>query len=543
MQAELAPPPQNVLGGARPLDAGQVVELGGIQAGRDFLAELRQRRCGTEHPVDPGAVGARKAPQQRRRQPWPTLRLQLAEALEVGHRVAAGGDRGTEIAAGQRSARGPVARRDAERPGQHPHRLLGQRPVGGELAAPDRQQRRAAGVEFEPVVAGDRGRIGAVVEQRPHAAVGPHHVGRRDLPAEVAVDHRAQVVDLGRVGARLAGIAADLDIGGADQRELALERDREHDPLVGILEDVRVRMLEQLPHDDVASLDQPQRAHLRPAGGFAQEARRPRPGGVDQTSRPRRPRLAVGVDELGPPQVAVAADCRAARASEDGRAALVRIERVEHHQPRVVDPAVRIHDAGAPDLLQRPAGLVPPQVDRLRPRQDLAPRQVVVEEQAHADHPHRPHRRIVRDQEAQRPDDVRRIPQQHLALGERLAHQPELVVLQVAKAAVHQLGRRRRGVRAEVVLLDQQHLQAAARGIAGDAGAVDAAADDQEVERLFCRSVHSVFHAARASRPKSTRPRREQSRRSRRRGGDLRQGLFRTLRCRLRSRRRHGGPC
>src|SRR5918995_3772905 len=45
-----------------------------------------------------------------------------------------------------------------------------------------------------------------------------------------------------------------------------------------------------------------------------------------------------------------------------------------------------------------------------------------------------------------------------------------------------QLGRGGRGPRCEVVLLDQEHAQAAAGGIAGDTSAVDAAPDDGEVE-------------------------------------------------------------
>ena len=71
--------------------------------------------------------------------------------------------------------------------------------------------------------------------------------------------------------------------------------------------------------------------------------------------------------------------------------------------------------------------------------------------------------------------------QQHLALGERLGDQAELVLLEVAQAAVDQLGGRRRGRAGEIAALDQQHRQAAAGGVARDAGAVDAAADDQQV--------------------------------------------------------------
>src|SRR5258705_421487 len=65
--------------------------------------------------------------------------------------------------------------------------------------------------------------------------------------------------------------------------------------------------------------------------------------------------------------------------------------------------------------------------------------------------------------------------------GERLGDEPEFEVLQVAKAAVDELGRGRRGRRGEIVLLDQQHFQAPAGGIARDTRAVDAAADDQEI--------------------------------------------------------------
>jgi hypothetical protein len=56
----------------------------------------------------------------------------------------------------------------------------------------------------------------------------------------------------------------------------------------------------------------------------------------------------------------------------------------------------------------------------------------------------------------------------------------ELVVLQVAQAAVDQLGATTRCAR-QVVLLAQQHLQAAAGQVARDAGAVDAATHHQHV--------------------------------------------------------------
>jgi hypothetical protein len=187
--------------------------------------------------------------------------------------------------------------------------------------------------------------------------------------------------------------------------------------------------------------------------------------------------------EHGGPAVRIALRADATRARQHLGALGARIQRIEHHQPRIVDPAVRIHEAALELRLERRTGRMRAQVHRARTRQHLAAGQMVVEEEAHAHHPGGPHRRVVRHHEAQRPHDVRRTAQQHLALLQRLAHQRELVVLQVAQPAVDQLGGRRRGVRREVVLFAQQHAPAAARQIARDAAAVDAAADDQHVAR------------------------------------------------------------
>jgi hypothetical protein len=79
---------------------------------------------------------------------------------------------------------------------------------------------------------------------------------------------------------------------------------------------------------------------------------------------------------------------------------------------------------------------------------------------------------------------VRRGFEQALALEQRLADQAELVMFEVAQPAVDQLGAGRRRGAGEVPLLAQQHRQAPPGGVAGDPGAVDAAADDQEIEGL-----------------------------------------------------------
>ena len=70
----------------------------------------------------------------------------------------------------------------------------------------------------------------------------------------------------------------------------------------------------------------------------------------------------------------------------------------------------------------------------------------------------------------------------HLALGESLPHQPEIELLKVAQAAVDELGGARGRAATEVTHVAQQDRQPAAGGIAGEAAAVDAGADDGKVE-------------------------------------------------------------
>src|SRR6266700_2669568 len=157
-------------------------------------------------------------------------------------------------------------------------------------------------------------------------------------------------------------------------------------------------------------------------------------------------------------------------------------------QARIVHPAVVIGEAALELGLQARPVAVQGEPHALRSRQ-RAPRaeaeqavpEMIVEEQPGADHPRRPQVRLVGKHELHRPDDVRRDPEQRLALGERLGDEPEFEVLEIPQAAVDKLGRGRRSPRGEIVLLGEQHLQAAPRGVARDARAVDAAADDEKV--------------------------------------------------------------
>ena len=174
------------------------------------------------------------------------------------------------------------------------------------------------------------------------------------------------------------------------------------------------------------------------------------------------------------------ADVRAARRSVHG---------VEHHQARIVHPAVGIFEAARKARLQRLAGRGAREIDGVGRRQDAAaPAQVVVEEEPEPDQQGRAQAAMMREHEPERPDDVRGHGEQHLPLAQRLAHQAEGEVLQVAQPAVDELGRGRGRAAGQVGLLRQQHGQSAPGGIAGDAAAVDAPADDGNV-------VHSAARA------------------------------------------------
>jgi hypothetical protein len=89
-----------------------------------------------------------------------------------------------------------------------------------------------------------------------------------------------------------------------------------------------------------------------------------------------------------------------------------------------------------------------------------------------------------RDEERQDVHEVWRVAQRDLALGEGLAHEAELLLLQVADPAVHELRRARRRADGEVAPLHERRAQPAAGGVEGTAGPGDPAPDDDDVELL-----------------------------------------------------------
>ena len=92
-------------------------------------------------------------------------------------------------------------------------------------------------------------------------------------------------------------------------------------------------------------------------------------------------------------------------------------------------------------------------------------------------------------EERQHAHEVWRVLERALAFVERLVDQPELALLQVAEAAVHQLRALGAGAGREVVALDQRGAQTPAGGVERDPGAGDASTDDQDVEAFLTESL------------------------------------------------------
>ena len=216
---------------------------------------------------------------------------------------------------------------------------------------------------------------------------------------------------------------------------------------------------------------------VRPLGDLAERAGRAGPGGRADADAGHATAV-VGQEGGGP---GVVGDDRAV--VEDGRA------QQREREAGVVGPGVEVQEAGDEvvgaqrrEVLERlgavdaavavadaqAAGeVVEPERGGVRAGDGLRDDAVAAEE---------------RDQERQRGDEVRGVVEQPLAFGQVLVDEPDLALLEVPDAAVDHLRRLRRRPRGEVGLLDQRGPQSPAGGVEGDAGAGDAAADDEDVE-------------------------------------------------------------
>src|SRR5882757_4185956 len=100
---------------------------------------------------------------------------------------------------------------------------------------------------------------------------------------------------------------------------------------------------------------------------------------------------------------------------------------------------------------------------------------------------------MVRQNETKRSDDVGRDLPEDFALDQRLAHQTKLVIFQIAQATMHELGRPGRRPTRQVIHFTKENRVTPARRIARDAAAIDAAANDSEVENPIQRAASPAF--------------------------------------------------
>ena len=156
-------------------------------------------------------------------------------------------------------------------------RMFGELAVGGDLAAEDREHGRLAR-HVEDIVARDGGRVlGIVVIERAHAGEVVDDLVLGDRRLEIAVHGGEQIVDLALVDRHVLGAALIGNVGGADQRHVAFIGVDEDHPLVGVLEEIGLRPLPELRHDDVAALDEAHAARRVGAGNAVDDILHPRP--------------------------------------------------------------------------------------------------------------------------------------------------------------------------------------------------------------------------------------------------------------------------
>ena len=404
-----------------------------------------------------------------------------------------------EIPAGERNVRRPCRPTGGRKEiGELFECGFGKPAVGRDLAAEDRQKRRLPGrrVKAQHIVTGRFLRLrGAVVIERAHARIGPDDILASDRPCEIFACRAAEVNDLVLARRNRRRVPGIVEIGGADEGEVVLVGDCEDDAPVGILEDIAAVVIVELAHDDVRALDE------------AYPGRRIRPQKPGDLRDPRAGRIddRLGRDHFAPPGArlrgqlpeTVDAGCiDDARAGPDRGAPVGRIAGVEDDEARIVNPAVGIFEAALENRLQGGSRRIACQVEHPRGGQALSPADIVVEEKPKAQEPLRAQADMVGQHEAQGPHDVRREAPDHLALEQGLAHEAELVVLEIAQSAVDQLGRLGRRAAREIVTLEEDDRGAAAGRIARDTAPVDAAADDGEIESLGLGRRQAILPAA-----------------------------------------------
>ena len=217
----------------------------------------------------------------------------------------------------------------------------------------------------------------------------------------------------------------------------------------------------------------------------------PHAAGVDDRSGRDVDRRPVGLDHGTGDATVTVDDLDHAGAVDDDGPVLGRGAGDREREPGIVGGGVVVEEAaaqlvevGAREVRRRLLGRQPPVqlADAPSAREVVHPQRGA---QRLGDLPRdHPVLRHDRDEEREHLDHVGRVAHQPAPLVERLVHEPDVTVLQVPQPTVDQLRTLRRRAAGEVVALDQRHSQAAMRRVEGDAGAGDATADHEHVERV-----------------------------------------------------------
>ena len=110
------------------------------------------------------------------------------------------------------------------------------------------------------------------------------------------------------------------------------------------------------------------------------------------------------------------------------------------------------------------------------------PCQKIVEPEAEPQDEARPVARCLRDDEPQGMDEVIGTCQKPFAFLKGILHQREIAEFQIAQPAMDQLARPLRGLAGKVALLEKRNPVASPGKIACNAGAIDAAAGEDDIE-------------------------------------------------------------
>ena len=487
MEAELGPPPEDVLCGFGPFMLYQIFGFPLVETGTETLTRARGAGEGGGDFPGPGPVGLGEAQREGR-----IDRRVLEFARECRNAAF------RQIAAGQGRIRRPGPARLREKTGQPVEGGFGELPVGGDLASEHMQESGLAdGFVFERVAptrlpCRD---VGFFME-RPHAGEGGGHLLGAHGAGEVAAGHVTEIGNLCWIRRGGGGVAGEFTLGGADQGEIPLIGKGEKNPAVGVLEDIGPVVIEEAGQDDMAAPDEAGLAGFRAVEAVADHFSDPGAGCVDQDPRGGLIGAAAAkVTELQLPVIAGRGGGHQFGARVDAGSAPGGVQGVEDHEPGVVHPAIGVFVAAPVSRLQGGARFVVAEVEGSGGRQVPVSVEPVIEPETGTDHELRASVLLAGQDEAERADDMGRDAPEDPALVQGFADQAEFQAFEIAKPAMDEFGGGRGRAAAEIPAFDQQHREAPAGRVARDSASVHTAADDREVDGggihalLPCRPV------------------------------------------------------